>query len=276
MNGPRRILDGGGDELAMTLLRAAKDDRPGADAKVQTLAALGLGAAVVGTAATATAGTAVKLGAAGGVATAAGTTKSTVAVVVAKWLLLGALGGGLVAGSAVALDDAPQTATLTTAQGISECKGAAEQIVARAKSAALSETPAVESAHEEAPTPAAAIEPKADARAAAPVNKASKSTPEGLAEELALIDKARVAVASGQGSQALKLLDEHDRRFAGGQLAPEALVLRIEALVGMGRMSDAARLGDAYLAAFPKSAYARRVRSLLGRAEAEGGGPVAP
>jgi hypothetical protein len=88
---------------------------------------------------------------------------------------------------------------------------------------------------------------------------------EHLAEEVALVDRARRALASGDTAGALATLDEYERRFSLRKFAPEALYLRMEALVREGR-SDQARSVAAELAArYPRSPHTARARQVLGQ-----------
>ena len=90
-----------------------------------------------------------------------------------------------------------------------------------------------------------------------------------LAREIELVQGARAALARGDASEALRMLDVHDHEFPSGTLGPEARVLRIEALVRAGGDRNVARanaLGDAFLAEHPSGPQARRVRTVLGRA----------
>lgn len=61
---------------------------------------------------------------------------------------------------------------------------------------------------------------------AVPAQSAAKST---LSEEIAVIDRARSAVYSKDREGAIRALDEYDRRFPKGSLAPEAKTLRVRA-----------------------------------------------
>ncbi len=85
-----------------------------------------------------------------------------------------------------------------------------------------------------APDPAPALETaplarvvnppaKLQLRAAAPVASSPAST---LADEIAAIDQVRQAVYAKDKNGALAGLDDYDRRFPNGKLAPEAQVLR--------------------------------------------------
>jgi hypothetical protein len=51
--------------------------------------------------------------------------------------------------------------------------------------------------------------------------------------------RARTALGSGASAEALRLLDEHARRFPRGVLAPERTVSRIRALCALGRLPEA-------------------------------------
>jgi hypothetical protein len=76
--------------------------------------------------------------------------------------------------------------------------------------------------------------------------------------------EARQALGSGQPSTTLRLLDAYEARFVHPTLLPEATVMRIEALLALGRTGEAHTIADKLLADQPNSAYAQRVRSLLG------------
>ena len=62
----------------------------------------------------------------------------------------------------------------------------------------------------------------------------------------------------------MSALSEYQRRFPGGVLAQEAMLLRIEALVAQGDQASAARLGRQFLARYPRSQLAARVKTLIG------------
>lgn len=61
----------------------------------------------------------------------------------------------------------------------------------------------------------------------------------GLAEEIALLQRARRALARGDAAAALSALDEHAARFPGGTLAPERAHARVSALCLAGRRAEA-------------------------------------
>jgi TolA-binding protein len=99
------------------------------------------------------------------------------------------------------------------------------------------------------------------------VERPTKSAPAettGLAEELSLLEEARLALSAGDHGLALRTLDAYSRRFPRRKMGSEATVLRIETLAAKGDDAAARELGLSFLRAQPKSPYAKRVRSLVG------------
>jgi hypothetical protein len=86
-----------------------------------------------------------------------------------------------------------------------------------------------------------------------------------LSLEIALLDRARAATASGEPARGLRLLDEYRTRFPAGVMASEAAVLRIEATGATGDVAAARRLAKAFLAAHPQNPYAARIASVVGK-----------
>ena len=84
-----------------------------------------------------------------------------------------------------------------------------------------------------------------------------------LKSERATIELAQAFVRNGDPAAALRTLSEHLRRYPKPQLGPEATLVRIEALLKLGLLTDAQRLGMQFLASQPDGPYAQRVRSLL-------------
>lgn len=87
-----------------------------------------------------------------------------------------------------------------------------------------------EVAPEPAPTPRiAAVAPHA-----APITSEEPTTPDPLAAELALIERARQALKRGNPQQALTALAEHRTRFEHGVMTQERVALRALALCSLG------------------------------------------
>lgn len=91
---------------------------------------------------------------------------------------------------------------------------------------------------------------------------------DALTRETLLVDEARRAVASGDPTRALGLLDAHARDFSPAAFALDADVLRIEALERAGRTADADRLAQAFLVRHTEGSYARRVQAVRDRIRA--------
>ena len=86
---------------------------------------------------------------------------------------------------------------------------------------------------------------------------------DALLREAALLEKARADIARDPASS-LRALDEHREGFGDGQLAAERELLAIDALAHQGRAAEARSRAQAFLARFPSSPYADRVRRIAG------------
>ncbi|MGC4066996.1 MAG: hypothetical protein QM784_20645 [Polyangiaceae bacterium] len=84
-----------------------------------------------------------------------------------------------------------------------------------------------------------------------------------LAEEAELLDRARAAVARGDASIALGILDRHRSRFPLGRLRPESIYLRMQALRLRGDADGAAQAAEALLEANPNGPQSAAARALL-------------
>ncbi len=260
MSEPRRFLKDGG-AFEQSLLRSAHEDRPSPGSRQRALAALGVGAGVLGAGATATAA----------VSTASPALKAAASLGLLKWIGVGIAGGALVIGAArVAHSVTPQpTPVAATAFDQSARSQAAPSRSPAGNPPSVPAETTKEPVFEEIVTPSAVAAPAASA--AAPVAEAPRMrTPlpasSALADEIAALDGAREALASGDAPRALRALDARDRAFPHGALGPEAMVLRIEALALRGDRAAATRLAEAFLAASPRSAHASRIRTLVGLA----------
>jgi hypothetical protein len=80
--------------------------------------------------------------------------------------------------------------------------------------------------------------------------------------ELSLLSRAR-RVLAGSPSRALELTREHAEQFARGMFAQEREVLAIEALVKLGRASEAQTRAAAFERAHPRSTHLQRIRVIL-------------
>jgi hypothetical protein len=80
--------------------------------------------------------------------------------------------------------------------------------------------------------------------------------------ELAMIERARTAIAAGHPNAALGALDDYEAKFETPIFGDEASVLRIEARSALGDRALALALARQFLALHPSSPLAQRVRSL--------------
>jgi hypothetical protein len=84
---------------------------------------------------------------------------------------------------------------------------------------------------------------------------------DAYALELALLQRARAAVASGNFSTALDAIAEHQRRFPRGKLREEREALRVKALAGLGRYEEARRAAERFREHFPNSVLSPRIEA---------------
>jgi hypothetical protein len=180
---------------------------------------------------------------------------------------------GLAAGSATLLGGAAGAATLSTAAKLTWTKlvlgvslvGAAAVPVGYYVSTQRSapSTAATQSTAAGVRTTASGVESIDDmmeAPAALPTDPVARAS---LTRELAALDRARMALASGDARGALAELDAHDRKFPRGRLALEAEVLRIDALAKTGHTSEARQHAQTFVRLHPNSVLATRVRAHL-------------
>lgn len=118
-----------------------------------------------------------------------------------------------------------------------------------------------------APSPAStarAFERRPSAPARAHHHALAAAPSSDLRAEIALVDAARSAVATGADDRALVLLNRYDTSHRAGTFRPEATALRIEALDHLGRTGQARTLAQRFLAAHPDSPLADRVARVTG------------
>jgi hypothetical protein len=272
------------ERIESALLGSFDDDEPPRGAKLAAMAALGAGVAHGSIVSGAVSGfTRAGIGA----RTAAMTASKTTALVALKWFGVGILGGTAVVGplelvnrhraslqettAALVPSATPRTARsewptpIPAAIDLSSEKPA--ELLRPAARAPLSRglSPQGELLARDrgsaAPAPPAAL-PMSEPWAGAPVASASAPRPPPLAGEIAWLDGARRALAAGQPALAVSLLDHYDREFDSGALRPEAIVLRVEALVKAGDGAGAAALARRSVATLPET-YGEKIRLLL-------------
>ena len=90
---------------------------------------------------------------------------------------------------------------------------------------------------------------------------------DSLGKETKALDRAREALEAHRPSEVMRLLDEYRRRFPHGRLRPEAVILRLAALLAAGRHQAADSLASQLLADEAYEAYVPRIQSLLREAK---------
>ena len=102
----------------------------------------------------------------------------------------------------------------------------------------------------------------------APTAQAPRSRSTGavadIQEQIALLDAARAAVASGSAGRALELVRQYQAKYPTGSFRPEATALKIEALVKSGRLEEAKSLAQRFVAEHRGTPLADRVSRLIG------------
>lgn len=97
-----------------------------------------------------------------------------------------------------------------------------------------------------------------------PGSNAPKSSAAADSAELALLQRARAALAVGNDDAALDAISEHLKLFPSSPLREEREALRIRALEGLGRDDEARRAGEKFRERYPKSVLSRSSPSLQG------------
>jgi hypothetical protein len=242
------------------LLRAAEAEQPSDGSLRRLLTGVGVGLGATGAAASAGAA-ATAATAASGAALATGKGALVVGAWT-KWVVLSvaAVGAGTaVVHRASSGTEQPEAAVTTLAPSRPAPLTVTEP--AAAMTVATTPAPVVEEARVVAPVkppvaplPRPALVPEAEA----PIDA------ERLAEEVRAVDRARSALAAGRAEETLTALDEYESRFGGRRFAPEALYLRMQALLSLGRKADARSTAERLLRGFPKSPHTARARRVLG------------
>jgi hypothetical protein len=240
--GPDRLLAGDATDFERRVLDSALEKRPSAAASARIAKALGVTVTTVGTAAAAKA------------LAAQATSKATVAAAATTWPWISAgLVGLAVAGAVVGTR------------------------LRHATPPEVFPSPVAVTAPVAPPPPRAAIAPVAEVTdpAAGPAKLIHRSHAPAMAsdlrEEIAVVDSARAALSSGDAARALEVLRRYQAKYASGSFRPEATAIRIEALVKLGRQSEARTLAARFVAEQRGTLLAKRVAELVGLADSPTG-----
>jgi hypothetical protein len=125
----------------------------------------------------------------------------------------------------------------------------------------------------EAPSPAD-VPPESAVPAPPQAEVAEKRPPaparsaDNLAQEVAILSRAGSELHAGRPAEALKVLEEHQRRFPGGVLTQERSATRVQALCALGRMKEAQNELARLARTAPQSPHVARAKKACGFAPA--------
>jgi hypothetical protein len=248
-----RLLDTDATAFERRVLAAAQRQEPSAASTARMAAALGVSVTAAGIAGlgTAAAAKAAVAGAAASKATAAAGLSA-----VWTWISAGVVGlavAGAVVGTRARHDahEPPPVASPSVAPAPSPPPAAAPS----PERLALPVEPRA-AVPEPTPAPRAGAS-SARARTAAPATS-------DLGDQIAVLDSARAAIATGAGRRALEILRRYQDRYPTGSLRPEAVALEVEALMKSGREAEARALARRFVAEHRGSLLARQVADVAG------------
>jgi hypothetical protein len=234
---PERLLAADATDFERRVLGAAMQTKPSPEASARMAKALGITAATIGT------GVGVTTAATNAAAATATATAGTTAA--SSWISIGVIVlvvAGAVVGARMRHSDSPRHNAPTPASAA---------VPAQAERVAPTEPPTVVPA----PPP----------RAAAPSPRSRVTQTAGdLSEQVALLDAARAAVSTGAGQRALEIVRRYQEKYPTGAFRPEATAIRVEALMKVGRTTEAQELAERLIAAHRGTLLARRVADVAG------------
>jgi hypothetical protein len=247
---PERLTSTGATGLERRLLRAATNEQPTRELSERMARGIGVALPAIG------AGGAASLSAKS--ATAA--TKATVSSNSLLPWISGALTAALAVGGLVMLRPGP-----TPAAAPSRTAPAASQASPAGAASALptAKAPVLDVAPQKAIAEPA---PRPPAAAASSRSRDSMTTNE-LGKQIALVDGARAALGSGGAARALGIVREYQATYPSGTFRPEVAAIKIEALLKLGRKTEARASAERFAATYGSGPLAERVARLAGIAQ---------
>jgi hypothetical protein len=187
------------------------------------------------------------LGASAATASTITTAGSLTLLGVAKFVALGALGGGVVLGAAYGVGTLDDEAVPARAPAPVRAPAA----MSAATSTPAAGFPAVE---------ASAVPPPPPLRPA-PARPQTAESKAALAAEVAFVDRGREAFQQGRSHDALALLEEYERAFERPRLLPEVLYLRLQAYERTGDERRASAVAIRLIREYPNNPHSASARS---------------
>lgn len=181
-----------------------------------------------------------------------------------------AAGAATGAGAALTVGALAKTAAVgfSIGLGVLFAGGTGARLVTAPTEAAMASAMVVPSA-----APVTAIGPAPRSVGAAPLATAPLGHPtpnvtvaradDSLSAEARRVAEARAVLRVGDAAAALAVVRAAAREFPTGELAEERAVLEVEALVALGRRSEAETAAATLLGRYPRSPHAARVREAL-------------
>jgi hypothetical protein len=122
-------------------------------------------------------------------------------------------------------------------------------------------------AQKAAPAPSTPATSTAPAKASAPSRPTSQpAKDDGVLDELRLLERAQKSDARGDFAAVLAITTDLERRYSAGRLREERDVLRLRALVGLGKSSEARSLATRFRRDFPRSVLLPKLDEMLAAA----------
>jgi hypothetical protein len=238
---PERLRSAGATQLEQRLLQAAGSELPSRELSERMARAIGVSLPAGGLAP----GGAAK-------ASAAKSKAATASSSLVPWVS-GALLAAVVAGAFVATRPGGAPAPVSaSAAPASSALGASTSLAAPVLSPALAEPSAKAESEDSAKAPTASATPRGR----------GGTTASELAAQIALVDAARAALASGDAPRALAGVHDYQADYPNGTFKPEVAAIKIEALVKLGRKTEARALAERFAKSYGPGPLADRVARL--------------
>lgn len=115
------------------------------------------------------------------------------------------------------------------------------------------------------PLPASRVDDPRHSTAAPPLSRSHTATATSdLRDQLSMVGAAHRELSRGQPAGALALSLEYLSKYPNGSFRPEAAAIRIEALVKLGRVTEARALANQFASSYGSGPLADRVATLSG------------
>lgn len=247
---PERLSGAGASPLEQRLLKAAGSELPSVELSERMARAIGISLPAAGLATLA------------GSKAVAAAPKAAGASALVPWIS-GVLAAAVVTGAWVATRS---SATAPPADPVGAVSSTPSRVVAlptatpSAEATPADAPPRADEAPSKSETEGA---PSAVAPAASPRARSATSATE-LAAQIALVDSARAALAAGGAARALSRVRDYQADYPNGAFRPEVAAIKIEALMKLGRKSEARALAERFASSYGPGPLADRVARLVG------------